>query len=285
MPDDTAASAYLDAHSTRVSQLRDLFDRPLTAHLAQESFDRLQSSRVLVAGLGGGSNIAELLTRKGFGRITLADPDVYEPSNVRQRFSTADTWGRNKAEVAAERIQSINPHVECTVISEGITSENLIDTVQSVDVVIEMIDFSAFPAKLSVHRAAHAMGRYAITAPSLANGAALLVFGPRASLTYDQWIGYYEGVSPLQIGRNLVDRLVVHCPDEVSPKMLDAAASGVSTFPLDAGGVDQAAVLAACAAENIVLERWERVPLMPQFQLVDVSDCRFLGQTYVAEHS
>ena len=73
--------------------------------------EKLARSRVLVLGLGGvGGAAAEMLARLGVGRLTLADGDVFSPSNLnRQLGALSSTLGRNKAEVWRERCLAINP--------------------------------------------------------------------------------------------------------------------------------------------------------------------------------
>ena len=79
--------------------------------LGRDALKRLQNSCVLVAGLGAvGSYAVEALARSGVGRFRLVDFDVVQPSNInRQLFATWATIGRLKADVAKERIASINP--------------------------------------------------------------------------------------------------------------------------------------------------------------------------------
>jgi hypothetical protein len=53
-----------------------------------------------------------MLARAGIGRFRLLDRDRYEPSNLnRQVFATAQSVGRPKVEVAAERLREINPYI------------------------------------------------------------------------------------------------------------------------------------------------------------------------------
>lgn len=75
---------------------------------------RLLETRVALIGLGGlGGPILEGLARLGFGRITAADHDVFEPSNLnRQTLATEETLGQPKARAARERVALINPSVE-----------------------------------------------------------------------------------------------------------------------------------------------------------------------------
>ena len=79
--------------------------------LGQEALDRLALSHVAVFGLGGvGGYVTEALTRAGVGRLTLIDGDIVDETNLnRQLLATRQTVGRDKSEVARERVQSINP--------------------------------------------------------------------------------------------------------------------------------------------------------------------------------
>ena len=75
---------------------------------------KLLESRVLVVGLGGlGGYVAEQLARAGVGRIAVADPDVFEETNLnRQTFCTVPGLGHNKVSEAAGRLRQINPAVD-----------------------------------------------------------------------------------------------------------------------------------------------------------------------------
>ncbi|MFC7511740.1 HesA/MoeB/ThiF family protein [Streptomyces thermocarboxydus] len=72
--------------------------------------ERLRNATVLVAGCGStGGAVVEPLARLGTGRFVLAEPGEYELNNLNRQSATHKDIGRNKAEVAAERIRSVNP--------------------------------------------------------------------------------------------------------------------------------------------------------------------------------
>lgn len=256
---------------------QELFQRSLSAHLPQVDFDRLRQATVLLAGLGGGSNIAELLVRKGFGRLILADPDVYESHNVRQRGSLMSTQGRGKVEAMSERLHDINPHVAITPVPEGITFDNVDDLVARCDYVVDMVDFYGLREKVSLYRAARARAKMVLTAPSVVNGGLLYVFAPDGP-TFEEFFAYEDDLPKAEVGRRLLERLIPRFPREAPAELYFAAARGERTLPLDAVGVDQAAVLLVCALENLILGRRDRVVFVPQGILVDASDPSFLGR-------
>lgn len=79
--------------------------------LGDAAMDRLASARVAVFGVGGvGGYVVEALARCGVGTLDIVDNDTVALSNLnRQIIATVDTVGRDKVEVMAERIRSINP--------------------------------------------------------------------------------------------------------------------------------------------------------------------------------
>lgn len=81
--------------------------------LGDDGLARLESSTVMVLGLGGvGSSCAEALARGGVGALSVLDEDVVEESNInRQRIAFMSTIGRPKAELMAEMVRDINPDI------------------------------------------------------------------------------------------------------------------------------------------------------------------------------
>lgn len=112
--------------------------------LGKEKLNKLATSHVLVAGLGGvGSFTAESIARAGVGKMTLLDNDQVDASNInRQLIALNSTVGQPKVEVMAARIKDINPDI--TLISRQIflNTENVeeILTSQHYDFVIDCID-------------------------------------------------------------------------------------------------------------------------------------------------
>lgn len=112
--------------------------------LGNEKLGRLRSANVLVVGLGGvGAYAAEMITRAGVGRMTIADADAVSESNInRQLVALHSTVGRQKAEVLAERLRDINPEIVLTVVNEYIRDEKTYELLDSArfDYVVDAID-------------------------------------------------------------------------------------------------------------------------------------------------
>ncbi|MHB1256317.1 MAG: HesA/MoeB/ThiF family protein [Dethiobacteraceae bacterium] len=99
-------------------------------------------SRVTVIGCGGlGGYVLEELARLGVGQLVAVDHDVFEEHNLnRQLLATISTLGRFKADVAAERIASINPAVEFVPIKEAFARENSERLLAGSQVVVDGLD-------------------------------------------------------------------------------------------------------------------------------------------------
>ncbi len=86
----------------------------------KEAMQKLASSRVAVFGAGGvGGYVIEALARSGIGALDIIDNDKISVTNLnRQILATVDNVGRDKAEVAAERVARINP--DCAVTAHKV---------------------------------------------------------------------------------------------------------------------------------------------------------------------
>ena len=82
----------------------------------KENIEKLHNARVIVFGIGGvGSYVTEALVRSGVGAIDIVDNDKICLSNInRQLYALHSTIGRDKVDVAEERIHDINPDCKVT---------------------------------------------------------------------------------------------------------------------------------------------------------------------------
>lgn len=109
----------------------------------EEKAEKLASSHVLVAGLGGvGGYAAEAICRAGVGEITLVDHDKVQNSNRnRQVIALSGTLGRFKADVMAERLLDINPVLKCHVVKDFLKDEAITALLENkFDYIIDAID-------------------------------------------------------------------------------------------------------------------------------------------------
>ena len=86
--------------------------------LGSEKLELLRNAHVLVVGLGGvGAYAAEMIARAGVGRMTVADADTVNATNInRQLVALHSTVGQNKTDALAARCRDINPDVRLHLI-------------------------------------------------------------------------------------------------------------------------------------------------------------------------
>jgi molybdopterin-synthase adenylyltransferase len=102
----------------------------------------LSDRRVLIVGAGGlGCPASLALARTGVGMISLADPDVVDPTNLHRQlwFRTSDV-GRPKVEVAASRIVAAFPAVGVEPLRAKVDAKNAESLFRAHHVVIDATD-------------------------------------------------------------------------------------------------------------------------------------------------
>jgi len=121
--------------SSRFAGIDRLYGRGALEHLA--------ARHAAVIGLGGvGSWLVEALARSGVGALTLIDADDLCISNTNRQLPALDgQYGRNKAEVMAERCRAINPLIQVTALPVFLTASNLAELMgDGFDLVIDACD-------------------------------------------------------------------------------------------------------------------------------------------------
>lgn len=103
---------------------------------------RLEAARVLLVGAGGlGSPVAYYLAAAGVGTLRIADDDRVERSNLqRQILHTDAALGAPKVESAQRALNAMNPRVMVEAIATRVTSDNIDELMEGVDVVVDGAD-------------------------------------------------------------------------------------------------------------------------------------------------
>ncbi|WP_338846419.1 molybdopterin-synthase adenylyltransferase MoeB [Massilia sp. W12] len=107
-----------------------------------EGQQALSAAHALVIGAGGlGSPVALYLAAAGLGRLTLADHDTVDLSNLqRQLLHTSARVGLPKVESARICLQQINPEVEIIPLQEKLQGSALQQAVAGADLVLDCSD-------------------------------------------------------------------------------------------------------------------------------------------------
>jgi len=125
----------------------------LLDELGIEGQEKLLAGHALVVGAGGlGSPAALYLATAGVGRITLADDDQVELSNLqRQILHTTASLGRYKAESGRDMLAAFNPETEVDARIARLDGEALEEAVAAADVVLDCTD--NFTTRHAINRA------------------------------------------------------------------------------------------------------------------------------------
>lgn len=103
--------------------------------------EKVAKARILLAGAGIGSVIAECALRFGFENITVVDGDRVEESNLnRQNYVSADI-GSSKAECLSRRLKEINPEADIKFLDTFIDKENAEEIIAGHDIAVNALDF------------------------------------------------------------------------------------------------------------------------------------------------
>jgi len=114
---------------------------------------KLKDAKVCVVGIGGlGNPITTRLAAMGVGKLRIIDRDVIELSNLHRQtmFDDSDV-GQIKVEVAARKLQKLNPDVQIEALPLSVNDYNAIEVVDRCDVVIDALD--SVNARYSLNKA------------------------------------------------------------------------------------------------------------------------------------
>jgi molybdopterin/thiamine biosynthesis adenylyltransferase len=164
--------------------------------LSEMEIEKLRSSCIAIAGCGciGGFS-AELLARMGIGKLIIADPDVFDVTNInRQCAATHHTINQSKVTALQNHLLSIQPELEVVCYPEGVTKANVNEFLADADYVIDAIDYFAFADSVRLHRAARSRKLHIMTAAALGFGTSVLTFAPDA-MTLEQYVQLPEDIT------------------------------------------------------------------------------------------
>ncbi len=160
----------------------DLFLRN-KGYVSVELQEKIRQTRILIAGCGIGSTIAEAAVRLGFGHIILADKDTVDIHNLnRQAYDFADI-GSYKVTALAKRLLNINPNLSIKEFNEWIDEDNVEELVNDCDLIFDTVDFLDLSAITVLHDRANQQGKPVISAVSAGWGATAFYCPPNNTAT------------------------------------------------------------------------------------------------------
>jgi adenylyltransferase/sulfurtransferase len=107
-----------------------------------EGQERLRAAHALIIGAGGlGCPAALYLAASGIGKLTIADPDKVDLTNLqRQILYRTDSVGTPKVEAARAALSALNPDVRIVPLQKRIEANELQSLLADVDVVLDCSD-------------------------------------------------------------------------------------------------------------------------------------------------
>jgi molybdopterin/thiamine biosynthesis adenylyltransferase len=243
MTEASAAFSYVEA-----------FERNLGL-VTREEQERLGRSVAAIAGCGGvGGLHAHTLARLGVGGFRLADADTFSVANFnRQIGATTESIGKDKTEVTAAMIRSINPDARITVVPGRVSRENADDFVRGAGVVVDGVDYFSLHARRRLYAAARRAGIPVLMAAPLGFGATLHVFGPRG-MSFDEYFDLRDGQSTFD---QLINFSLGLAPAGLHVRYMDYRTVNVETGrgPSSIVGTQMAACLVGAESVRILLGR------------------------------
>ncbi|MCH4889437.1 sulfur carrier protein ThiS adenylyltransferase ThiF [Acidaminobacter sp. JC074] len=148
---------------------KESFEEALVSRHTPGVHEKVKSSRVAIAGLGGlGSNIAIMLARIGVGYLKLIDFDVVEPSNLNRQQYFIHHLGMKKTEAIEMILKDVNPFIEVEVVDCYVKAENVKSLFKDVDIVVEAFDGAENKAMLINEVLSSFPDKYMVAASGLA---------------------------------------------------------------------------------------------------------------------
>lgn len=145
-----------------------------------EAQQRLSSSHALIVGAGGlGCPAALYLAASGIGRLTIADGDTVDATNLQRQILYRDqSVGHAKASTAREALLQINPEIQVIALPERLNDEAIERAVASADVVLDCTD--NFATRHALNRACVRQSKPLVSGAAIRFDGQLAVFDLRA---------------------------------------------------------------------------------------------------------
>ncbi len=103
---------------------------------------KLKNAKVCVVGMGGlGNPITTRLVAMGVGTLRIVDRDIIELSNLhRQTMFDESDVGQVKVEVAAKKLQKLNPDCKIEALAISVNDYTALEVVEGCDVIVDALD-------------------------------------------------------------------------------------------------------------------------------------------------
>ncbi|HEV2431573.1 MAG TPA: molybdopterin-synthase adenylyltransferase MoeB [Burkholderiales bacterium] len=151
----------------------------LLSEFGIEGQERLRAASALIVGAGGlGCPAALYLAASGIGRLTIADGDKVDLTNLqRQILYRAESVGAVKVEAARQSLNAVNPEVEIVSVQKRLDAASLAPLVSQADVVLDCTD--NFATRHAINRACVRHAKLLVSGAAIRFDGQLMVFDLR----------------------------------------------------------------------------------------------------------
>jgi len=145
---------------------------------------KLKNAKVCVVGTGGlGNPITSRLAAMGVGTLRIVDRDVIELSNLhRQTMFDEDDVGQVKVEVAAKKLQKLNPDCKIEALAISVNDYTALEVVEGCNVVIDALD--SVNARYALNKACVKFGIPFVTGAAVGVSGQAFTVLPKESACY-----------------------------------------------------------------------------------------------------
>lgn len=233
--------------------------------LTNEEQIKLSQTCVFIAGAGGdGGLLAERLVRFGFGKIILADPEVFEENNINRQFgASVSSLGKNKALVVSEELKKINPKLIVETYTDGLNEFNVEKIISASDIIVDEIEFTLPIISVLLHRESRRQGKHVFMGANIGWGASIFCFSPNGQ-SFEEMFEFDEingTINPAKYMKQQPD----YISDEFLSDILDAKE------PVPALSCSVGIVAGMVSAEIVLYLTGKRSPLIaPEFISLDM---------------
>ena len=145
---------------------------------------KLKNAKVCVVGTGGlGNPITTRLAAMGIGTLRIIDRDVIELSNLhRQTMFDEDDVGQVKVEVAAKKLQKLNPDCKIEALAISVNDYTALEAVEGCDVIVDALD--SVNARYALNKACVKFGIPFVTGAAVGVSGQIFTILPGSSACY-----------------------------------------------------------------------------------------------------
>jgi sulfur-carrier protein adenylyltransferase/sulfurtransferase len=195
----------MDAKFLSTRELRRYNKQIMIPEIGIEGQEKLKQAKVLVVGAGGlGCPVLQYLAAAGVGKISIADSDMVDESNLqRQVLYGSDDVGKLKSIIAKNRLEHFNSLIEFEIFNLRINTSNALNILKNFDIIVDSTD--NFESRYVINDSCVILDKPMVHGSIYKNEGIISVFNYKGGPTYRCYNPYekniqYKNPLPAQVG-------------------------------------------------------------------------------------